>query len=156
MRLATAKPLPTNRPPCLTKIWSPTFITEVRFGFFRNNAEVVPPSAGINVQSALGIGTSYGEAAPEINISGFSNSARTAIPQRSQIDNNYQTSVNNSKDLGNHLIQFGFQLRKDQFDDLNPTVDVNGSFTFTGEITNGKNSVRRSHQRAGGFSARRY
>ena len=43
--------------------------------------------------------------------------------------------------LGNHLIQFGFQLRKDQFDDLNPTVDVNGSYTFDGEITNGKNSA---------------
>ena len=51
-----------------------------------------------------------------------------------------QTSVNNSKTIGNHLIQFGFQLRKDQFDDLNPTADVNGSFTFDGSITNGKNS----------------
>ena len=34
----------------LTKIWSPTFITEIHFGFFRNNsAEINPPSAGINV-----------------------------------------------------------------------------------------------------------
>ena len=124
----------------LTKSWSPTFITEVRFGFFRNNAEVVPPSAGINVPSVLGIGTSYGEAAPEINISGFSGFGANSNTERSQIDNNYQTSINNSKDLGNHLIQFGLQLRKDQFDDLNPTVDVNGSYTFTGEISNGKNS----------------
>ena len=104
----------------LTKIWSPTFITEVRFGFFRNNAEIVPPSAGINVPSTLGIGTSYGEAAPEINISGFSQLGTNSNTQRTQIDNNYQTYVNNSKTLGNHLIQFGFQLRKDQFDDLNP------------------------------------
>jgi Carboxypeptidase regulatory-like domain/TonB-dependent Receptor Plug Domain len=125
----------------LTKSWSPTFITEVRFGFFRNNAEVVPPSAGINVPSVLGIGTSYGEAAPEINISGFSEFGANSNTERSQIDNNYETSINNSKDLGNHLIQFGFQLRKDQFDDLNPTFDVNGSYTFTGEITNGKNTA---------------
>ena len=75
----------------LTKIWSPTFITEIRFGFFRNNAEIVPPSAGINVQNALGIGTSYGEAAPEINISGFSQLGTNSNTQRTQIDNNYQT-----------------------------------------------------------------
>ena len=124
----------------LTNIWSPTFITEFRFGFFRNNSEFVPPSAGIDVQSALGIGTSYGEAAPEINISGFSQLGTNSNTQRTQIDNNYQTYINNSKALGNHLIQFGGQLRKDQFDDLNPTADVNGGFTFDGSITNGKNS----------------
>jgi Carboxypeptidase regulatory-like domain/TonB-dependent Receptor Plug Domain/TonB dependent receptor-like, beta-barrel len=124
----------------LTKIWSPSFISVVRFGYFRNNAEIAPPSAGINVQSALGIGTSYGEAAPEINISGFSQLGANSNTQRSQIDNNYQTAVNNSKTLRNHLIQFGFQLRKDQFDDLNPTADVNGSFAFDGSITNAKSS----------------
>ncbi len=124
----------------LTKIWSPSFITDVRFGYFRNNAEIVPPSTGINVPNTLGIGTSYGEAAPEINISGFSQLGTNSNTQRTQIDNNYQTSVNNSKTVGNHLIQFGFQLRKDQFDDLNPTADVNGSFAFNGEITNRKNN----------------
>jgi len=123
-----------------TKIWSPSFISVVRFGFFRNNAEIVPPSAGIDIRSALGIGTSYGEAAPEINISGFSQLGTNSNTQRTQIDNNYQTSANNSKTMENHLLQFGFQLRKDQFDDLNPTADVNGSFTFDGSITNGKNS----------------
>ncbi len=28
----------------LTKIWSPTFITQASFGYFRNNAEIAPPS----------------------------------------------------------------------------------------------------------------
>ncbi len=84
----------------LTKIWSHSFITDFRFGFFRNHAEVVPPSAGIDVQNALGIGTSYGEAAPVINISGFSQLGTNSNTQRTQIDNNYQTSVNNSKTLG--------------------------------------------------------
>ena len=140
----------------LTKTWNATFITEFRFGFFRNNAEIVPPSAGINIQNTLGIGTSYGEAAPEFNISGFSQLGTNSNTQRTQIDNNYQTYVNNSKTIANHLIQFGFQLRKDQFDDLNPTGDVNGSYTFDGDITNGKNSVRRCHQRAGRFSLGRH
>lgn len=124
----------------LTKIWTPSFITELRFGYFRNNAEIAPPSAGIGVQSTLGIATSYGEAAPEINITGFSQLGANSNTQRSQIDNNYQTYIANSKAAGNHLIEFGFQLRKNQFDDLNPTGDVNGSFTFDGSITNGKNS----------------
>ncbi len=124
----------------LTKIWSSTFVSEFRFGLFRNNAEIVPPSAGINVGSTLGIATSYGEAAPEINIGGFSQLGTNTNTQRTQVDNNYQTNLNNSKALRNHLIQFGFQLRKDQFDDLNPTGDVNGSFTFDGSITNRNSS----------------
>ena len=94
MRLATPQTTAYESSTGLTKIWSPTFITEVRFGFFRNNAEIVPPSAGINVPSALGIGTSYGEAAPEINISGFSqlgaNSNTAALPDRQQLPNLHQ------------------------------------------------------------------
>ncbi len=124
----------------LTKIWSPTLVTEVHFGFFRNNVEIAPPSAGVNVQSALGIGSSFGEAAPEINVGGFTQFGTNGNTQRTQIDNHYQTYVNNSKALGNHLFQFGFQLRKDQFDDLNPTGDVNGSFNFDGSITNSRNT----------------
>ncbi len=124
----------------LTKIWSSSFITQIRFGYFRNNAEIAPPSAGIDVQSVLGIGTAYGSAAPEFNIAGFSELGTNSNTERTQVDNNYQTSVNNSKALGNHLFQFGLQLRKDQFDDFNPTGDVNGSFTFDGSISNAKNT----------------
>jgi hypothetical protein len=124
----------------LTRIWGPTLVTDVRFGFFRNNSEIAPPSAGINVQQTLGIGTSYGIAAPEINISGFSMLGTNTNTQRTQIDNNYQVDVNNSKSVGNHLIQFGVQLRKNEFDDLNPTGDVNGIYTFNGSISNPKNS----------------
>ena len=124
----------------LTKIWSSSFITQIRFGYFRNNAGIAPPSAGIDVQSVLGVGTAYGIAAPEFNLAGFSQLGTNGNTERTQVDNNYQTSVNNSKALGNHLFQFGFQLRKDQFDDFNPTGDVNGSFTFDGSISNAKNS----------------
>jgi hypothetical protein len=124
----------------ITQTWSPTFITEFRVAFFRNNSEIGPPSAGINVQNTLGIGTSYGEAAPELNISGFSMLGTNTNTQRTQIDNNYQTYINSSKSIGNHLVQFGFQLRKNQFDDQNPTGDVNGSYNFTGEITSSRNS----------------
>ena len=45
----------------LTQTWSPTFITDFRFGFFRNNSEILPPSDGINDQQTLGIANQYGD-----------------------------------------------------------------------------------------------
>ena len=124
-----------------TQTISPTLILDVRFGFFRNNSEVRPPSAGINVQNTLGIATSYGIAAPEFNLTGYTQLGTNSNTQRTQIDNNYQTVASLSKSLGRHLMQFGFELRKNQFDDLNPTGDVNGSFTFDGSITSAKNTA---------------
>jgi hypothetical protein len=123
-----------------THTWSPTLISEFRLGFFRNNSEYLPPSNGINDAQTLGIATQYGNAAPEINISGFSMLGTNSNTLRSQIDNNYQTNFNTSKSIRNHLLQFGVQLRKNQFDDFNPNADVNGSYTFDGSITSTKNA----------------
>jgi Carboxypeptidase regulatory-like domain/TonB-dependent Receptor Plug Domain/TonB dependent receptor len=124
----------------LTQTWSPTFITDLRFGYFRNNSEILPPSDGINDAQTLGIANQYGVAAPEFNISAFSMLGTNTNTLRSQIDNNYQFIVNNNKSIGNHLLQFGLQLRKNEFDDFNPIADVNGSYTFDGSITSPKNA----------------
>jgi hypothetical protein len=124
----------------VTQLWSASFISEFRIAFFRNNSEYLPPSEGINDLQTLGIATQYGFAAPELNISGFSMLGTNSNTIRTQIDNNYQTSLNNSKSIRNHLIQFGVQLRKNQFDDFNPNADVNGSYSFDGSITNAKNA----------------
>jgi len=124
----------------LTETWGPTFLSEVRFGFFRNNSEILPPSYGINVPQTLGIGTAYGYAAPELSISGFSMLGSNTNTLRSQIDNNYQFVLTNSKTIGNHLLQFGVQQRWDQFDDFNPPGNVNGDLSFTGELTSPKNT----------------
>ncbi len=124
----------------VTQTWSPTFITEFRFGFFRNNSEITPPSNGINDLQTLGIATQYGVASPEININGFSMLGTNSNTLRTQIDNNYQTDLTNSKSIKNHLITFGAQLRKNQFDDFNPIADVNGSYTFDGSINSPKNT----------------
>jgi hypothetical protein len=123
----------------LTQTWSPTLITEVRFGFFRNNSEYVPLTAGINTTQTFGIADSFGFAAPEFNISGYSMLGTNTNTIRTQIDNNYQTLVTTSKSLGNHLITFGGGLRKNQFDDYNPIADVNGSYSFDGSLTSPKN-----------------
>src|SRR5215472_15464314 len=44
----------------LTRTWTPTFFTEARIGYWRNNATVAPPplSGGIDVQSVYGIARS--------------------------------------------------------------------------------------------------
>jgi Carboxypeptidase regulatory-like domain/TonB-dependent Receptor Plug Domain/TonB dependent receptor len=127
----------------LTQAWSPTFITDIRFGYFRNNSEILPPSDGINDAQTLGIANQYGVATPEINFtsSPFSMLGTNSNTLRTQIDNNYQLSVNNNKSVGNHLLQFGVQLRKNEFDDFNPIADVNGSYTFSGAITSPKNAT---------------
>jgi hypothetical protein len=124
----------------LTQTWSPTLISEFRFGFFRNNSEYLPPTQGINTTNVFGIANSFGTAAPEFNLSGYSTLGTNSNTIRTQIDNNYQTVLNTSKSIGNHLIQFGFDLRKNQFDDFNPIADVNGSYSFDGSITSAKNT----------------
>jgi len=124
-----------------TQTFSPTLIMELRFGFFRNNSEFVPPSAGIDVPGMLGIATTYGNAAPVFNIGGYAQLGTNSNTLRTQIDNNYQTIGSLSKSIGNHLIQFGGQLRKNQFDDQNPTGDVFGTYTFDGSITSAKNTT---------------
>jgi hypothetical protein len=129
----------------LTQVWNSSLITEFRFGFFRNNSEIRPPTAGIDATSVFGIASTFGNAAPSFTINGFGTGTTTNLGTnsntlRTQIDNNYQTIVNTTKSLGNHLILFGGELRKNQFDDFNPVADVNGSYTFDGSITSAKNT----------------
>ncbi len=98
-----------------THTWTPTFFTEMRFGFFRNNSEILPPSLGLNVQEVLGIQRSVGPASPTFNINGWHQLGLNSNTLRSQIDNNFQPSIAASKVWGNHLVKFGWDLRKNQF-----------------------------------------
>ena len=120
--------------------FSPTFFTEFRMGFWRNNSNIQPPSLGINVQQVFGIQRSIGPAAPTFNINGWSQYGLNSNTLRSQIDDNYQPSLSATKVWGNHLMKFGVQLRKDEFNIYNPGGTGNsgwftGNYTFTGEIT---------------------
>jgi hypothetical protein len=125
-----------------THTWSPTFFTEARMGFWRNNSEITPPSAGIDVQTVFGIERSVGPAAPTFNLNNWSQYGLNSNTLRSQIDNNYQPSLSATKVWGNHLIKFGWDLRKNEFNIYNPGGTGNsgwftGNYTFTGEITSG-------------------
>ena len=127
-----------------THTFSPTLFIAARMGFWRNNSEITPPSAGLDVPQVLGIQRAIGPAAPTFNVNGWTTSTQTwglnSNTLRSQIDNNYQPSVSASKVWGNHLVKIGFDLRKDEFNIYNPGGTGNsgwftGNYTFTGEIT---------------------
>lgn len=123
-----------------THTFSPTLLLEARMGYWRNNSEIVPPSLGIDVRSVLGIQRSVGPASPTFNLNGWSQYGLNSNTLRSQIDNNFQPSISATKVWGNHLVKFGFDLRKDQFNIYNPGGTGNsgfftGNYTFNGEIT---------------------
>ncbi|MEO7144121.1 MAG: TonB-dependent receptor, partial [Bryobacteraceae bacterium] len=123
-----------------THTWTPTFYTDARMGFFRNNSEIVPPSAGLNVAQVYGIARSVGGASPQFAINGWPQYGLNTNTLRSQIDNNYQPSIAATKVWGNHLLKFGVDLRKDEFNIYNPGGTGNsgwftGRYTFTGEVT---------------------
>jgi hypothetical protein len=123
-----------------TRTWTPTFFIEARMGYWRNNSNIVPPSLGINVQNVFGIQRSVGPASPTFNISGWSQYGLNSNTLRSQIDNNFQPSVAATKVWANHLVKFGVDLRKNQFNIYNPGGTGNsgwftGNYSFTGEIT---------------------
>ena len=80
--------------------WSPTFFTEFRFGFWRNNATIIPPSLGINVQNVFGIARSVGPAAPTFNLNGWSQYGLNSNTLRSQIDDNYSAQPLGYQGLG--------------------------------------------------------
>jgi hypothetical protein len=137
-----------------THTFTPTLLIEARMGFWRNNSAILPPSLGLNVQTVFGIQRSVGPASPTFNLDGWTTSTQqwglNSNTLRSQIDNNFQPSIAATKVWGNHLVKFGFDLRKDQFNIYNPGGTGNsgwftGNYTFTGEVTssthNGGNPV---------------
>src|SRR5262249_11304537 len=123
-----------------THTFSSTLLLEARIGYWRNDSEITPPSLGINVQSVFGIQRSIGPASPTFNITGWTQYGLNSNTLRSQIDNNFQPSVSATKVWRNHLVKFGADLRKNQFNIYNPGGTGNsgwftGNYTFNGEIT---------------------
>ena len=123
-----------------THTFSPTLFIAARMRFWRTNSEITPPSEGLDVPQVLGIQRAVGPASTTFNINGWTSYGLNSNTLRSQIDNNYQPSISASKVWGNHLIKFGFDLRKDEFNIYNPGGTGNsgwftGNYTFTGEIT---------------------
>jgi len=113
-----------------TRTWTPTFFIEARMGYWRNNSNIIPPSLGIDVQKVFGIQRSLGPASPTFNISGWSQYGLNSNTLRSQIDNNFQPALAATKVWGNHLVKFGVDLRKNQFNIYNPGGTGNSGVVY--------------------------
>jgi hypothetical protein len=125
----------------MTNVWSPTLLTEVNVGFQRNDPKIDPPSLGLDVRDALGIQRSVGNATPRFNISGFRELGTNENTWRVQIDNNYHLAAALTWVKASHVVKFGWQLRKNQFNVFNPGGLWMGRYSFNGEITSSNRSA---------------
>ncbi|MGH9161353.1 MAG: TonB-dependent receptor domain-containing protein, partial [Vicinamibacteraceae bacterium] len=118
-----------------THTWSPTMLSEARFGYMRDDPRIDPRSAGIDVADVLGIQRSAFAGTPRMNISGFTGLGMNENTLRRQINNNYQASLALTWLRGSHALKGGTQLRFNQFNVFNPGANFAGIYSFTGELT---------------------
>lgn len=120
-----------------TRVWSPTWLSEVRLGimYYRNNADNADKALktaeelgirGVNVSDFTGGVSSF-------NINGFSNPVvgySASLPwERGETNLNFV--VNTTKTLGNHTIKFGVDYRRNRDELLqNQTFNPRGRYTF--------------------------
>lgn len=118
-----------------TQVWKPSLLTDVTFGYIRDDPEIRPPSQGLDVPSVLGIERSAFPAAPRFNVSGYQYLGTNENTYRSQVNNNYQGGMSLTWMAGAHVVKTGVQVRYNQFDVFNPGQNFVGVYSFNGEIT---------------------
>ena len=120
-----------------THTWSPTLISEMTFGFMRDNPKIDPPSMGLDVTKVLGIERTTYPGTPNVTVSGWATMGMNSNTLRRQINNNYQWTASLTKVRGGHVVKVGVQRRNNQFNVYNPQGgDFAGIYNFNGSITN--------------------
>jgi len=120
-----------------TRVWSPTWLTEVRTGimYYRNNAD--NSDKALKTADELGIKgvnvSDFTGGVPHFNVNGFSNPIigySASLPwERGETNLNFV--VNTTKTLGNHTIKFGVDYRRNRDELLqNQTFNPRGRYTF--------------------------
>lgn len=119
-------------------IFSPTLVTEVRFGIVRNRNEAINIDHGLTTSRDLGIPNvnldDWSSGLTEIRIDGYDNPVVgfvNSLPWKRSVTNfNY---VNNwTKTKSTHLIKWGFDIRRERQDLLQTQVfNPRGRFQFT-------------------------
>ncbi len=117
-------------------IFSPTLVTEVRLGYVRNRNDALTVDHGLTTSKDIGI--------PGVNLDDWS-SGMTAVYVNGYTDTligydaalpwarsvtNYGVVNNWTKTAGNHLIKWGFDIRRER-NDLQQTDPPRGRFNFT-------------------------
>ena len=130
-----------------TRVWTPTLVTDLNLGFFRNVVLRNPPGTGGNVASTLGIASLPRNQVPQISASltaqdnasnnfGFSNIGADTNTNQVNITNTYTPFGTVTKTVGPHTFKLGGSLRKNQFNSFNPATSPEGLIQFDGSITN--------------------
>jgi hypothetical protein len=116
-------------------VWSASLLSDVNFGYYRNDPAIDPPSAGLDVAGTYGIARSVYAASPRFEIAGWRNLGIDVNTLRKQLDNNYHASAMMTWVRGAHTTKFGVQARVNSFDVFNPGGEFTGVYRFNGEIT---------------------
>ncbi len=130
-----------------TRVWTPSLVTDLNMGFFRNVVLRNPPGTGGNVSQTIGIASLPLNQMPQISASastqdsgsnnfGFSNIGADTNTNQVNITNTYTPFGTVTKTYGPHTFKVGASLRLNQFNSYNPATTPPGLFTFDGSITN--------------------
>lgn len=118
-----------------TKTVNPTTVLDVRFGFNRWVEERTSPSFGTDPSQTVGIQRSSFKETPNINISSFSTFGATNGSTSQTYSNTFTPYGSITKVIGKHTLKAGALLRKDQVNIFNTGSAFQGSYSFTGAIT---------------------
>jgi len=118
-------------------IFSPTLVTEFRFGIVRNRNSAINIDTGLTTSRDIGIPgvnlDQWSSGLTEIDINGYSNPVVgfvNSLPWRRSVTN-FNWANNWTKTKGNQLIKWGFDIRRERQDLLQTQVfNPRGKWTF--------------------------
>ncbi|GAA3766750.1 TonB-dependent receptor [Terriglobus aquaticus] len=114
---------------------TPTTVVDIRFGFNRWVEERGAPSLGTDPSQTVAIQRYSYHETPNINISSYSTFGATNGSTSQTYSNTYTPYGSVTKVLGQHTIKAGALLRKDEVNVFNTGSSFQGSYSFTGAIT---------------------
>lgn len=118
-----------------TATLNPSTVVDVRFGWNRWVELRVPIALGIDPVATYGIARNPYNEPPSVNISSYSSVGPSNGSYSRTYSNTYTPYGSITKVLGSHTIKAGALLRKNQVNVFNPGTPFNGTYSFTGAIT---------------------
>ena len=135
-----------------SQIFSPTFVWEGRFGIVRNRNDAINSDYGLTTSKDIGIPgvnvNDWTSGLSEIRINGFTDPVvgfSPSLPWARSVT--FFGIVNNfTKTAGNHVVRFGFEIRRERNDLLQTqTYNPRGRFSFdygqTGTVEDTKRGI---------------
>lgn len=114
---------------------TPTTVVDIRFGWNRWVELRSAAALGTDPAQAFGIQRNPYPEPPTINISSYSQLGPSASATSSTYSNTYTPYGSVTKVLGPHTFKVGALLRKDEVNVFNPGTPYNGTYSFSGAIT---------------------